>query len=262
MLAPTTFGERLKNLRHLRAYSQLELAERCGVSQRHVAFLERGRSKPSRRMVLDLAETLQLPLDARNHLLLSAGFAAVYPDTPPDAAGLEFADQAIDLILSQQAPYPALVVDRLWQLRKVNAGCVRMMCWLTGMPEDQAAHLLVGQNLLQLMMAEPIRSQIPTGVAIARRLLAVSRRQLDLSLEGLEKLDALEASLKLPRATGDEQDIQWPAVPIVLRKGNEELRLISTITTLGTPTDVRLQDTMIESFFPADDVTRAWFKGQ
>lgn len=256
--AAPSFGQRLKDLRRLRALSQLELAERCGVSQRHLAFLELGKSHPSRRMVLDLAETLRLPIDAQNSLLLAAGFAAAYPDTPWPDSRLEFVDQAVTLMLEKQEPYPAIVIDRLWNIQRANTAGKKMFAWISGQSDPAYANALLGQNLMRLMCSEALRPVMPNAPALARELLAVTRRMLDSSLEALVELDALEAECGLT-TDQDQPPQQWPVVPVILEKDGVRLSLISTITTLGTPKDLNLQNTLIESFFPADTQTQAFF---
>lgn len=260
--APTpTFGQRLKALRKLRALSQLELSERCGVSQRHLAFLELDKSRPSRRMVIDLSDSLRLPIDTQNTLLLAAGFAAAYPDTPWPDTRLEFVDQAVSLMLEKQEPYPAFVVDRLWNIQRVNAGCLRLFSFLTGQPTTPGyGAAIVGQNLLKLSCSEALLPAMPTAREVTRELLAVTRRMLDSSLEHLAALDALEQELGLT-PKHDNPPAHWPVLPLVMEKDGVRLSLLSTITTLGTPRDVNLQNTLIESFFPADAFTRAWFEG-
>src|SRR6267142_2361758 len=121
------FGRLLREWRSRRRVSQLDLAVEAGVSSRHVSFIETGRAQPSREMILMLARVLDVPLRDRNDLLMAAGYAAIYRATDLDAPALEQARRALDFMLRQQEPYPALVVDRSWTLLKANNGAVRLV---------------------------------------------------------------------------------------------------------------------------------------
>src|SRR5215470_986820 len=123
----TPFGHLLREWRSRRRVSQLDLASEAGVSSRHVSFIETGRAQPSREMVLMLARVLDVPLRDRNDLLTAAGYAAMYRATDLDSPALEQARRAIDFMLRQQEPYPAIVVDRSWNLLKANHGAVKVV---------------------------------------------------------------------------------------------------------------------------------------
>src|SRR5580765_208589 len=123
----SAFGRLLREWRSRRRVSQLNLAVEAGVSSRHVSFIETGRAQPSREMVLMLARVLDVPLRDRNDLLTAAGYAAMYRATDLDAPALEQARRALDFMLRQQEPYPAIVVDRSWTLLKANDGAVRLV---------------------------------------------------------------------------------------------------------------------------------------
>src|SRR5215212_9883081 len=123
----SAFGRLLREWRARRRVSQLDLALEAGVSSRHVSFIETGRAQPSREMILMLARVLDVPLRDRNELLMSAGYAAMYRATDLDAPALEQARRALDFMLRQQEPYPAIVVDRAWNLLKANGGAARLV---------------------------------------------------------------------------------------------------------------------------------------
>lgn len=129
---PHGFGSRLRWWRKRRGLSQLDLASVAGTSQRHVSFLESGRSQPSREMVLCLAAALDVPLRQQNALLLAAGFAPVWRESHLTAPELAVVNQALDRLLAQQEPFPAVVVDRRWNLLRANAGAGRLIAFLTG----------------------------------------------------------------------------------------------------------------------------------
>src|SRR5437660_4353022 len=120
-------GKLIRHWRTRRQLSQLELAGEAGVSSRHVSFIETGRAQPSREMVLMLARVLDVPLRDRNDLLMAAGYAAMYRATDLDAPALEQARRALDFMLRQQEPYPAIVVDRCWTILKANNGAVKLV---------------------------------------------------------------------------------------------------------------------------------------
>lgn len=237
-----SFGQRLKHLRKLRAFSQLELAQRCGISQRHLAFLELGKSNPSRRMVLDLAETLRLSIDTQNTLLLAAGFAAAYPDTSWSDKRLEYIDQAIEMILEKQEPYPAIVVDRLWNIKRTNRTADTLFAWMFDYPMTIPTDILIGQNLIKLMTTEALQPLMPNAIALARELLVATRRIFDSSIETLNELEMLEKECGISKEFGTHtvqllpQD--WPVIPVILEKNQVRLSLVSTITSFGAPRDL------------------------
>ena len=257
-----SFGQRLKHMRKLRALSQLELAERCGISQRHLAFLELGKSNPSRRMVLDLAETLRLSIDTQNTLLLAAGFAAAYPDTSWSDQRLEYIDQAIEMILEKQEPYPAIVVDRLWNIKRTNRAADRLFAWIFDYEMTIPTDILIGQNLIKLMTTEALQPLMPNAKTLARELLAATQRMVDSSIEILNKLELLEKECGIHNECSShtlQQPHDWPVIPAILEKNQVKLSLVSTITSFGAPRDLNLQNMLIESFFPTDAVTKAFF---
>lgn len=248
----TTFGELLRTWRERRKLTQLDLSTQSGVSTRHLSFLETGRSKPSREMVLDLAEHLQLPLRERNVLLTAAGFAAVYGRTPLDAPEMEAVRSAIELVLSGHEPYPALAVDRYWNIVSMN----------------QAAALLAAGIAPDVMGSPPNVYRIslhPEGLAprvvnfaeFAHHLL--ERLRHDASVSADPQLAALLGEVEgyatvraLPRPSFEHPGV---VVPVRLRHPRGELSLFTTIATFGTPVDVTVDELALETFFPADAAT-------
>lgn len=243
-------GTMLRTWRHRRHLSQLELAHRAQVSARHVSFLETGRSRPTVDMVLRLCDQLAVPLREQNHVLLAAGHAPAYPEHRLDAPPMEQVSAAIDGILAAHLPFPALVVDRRWDLVAANDALYAL---LDGLPE----HLLEPPvNVIRL-------SVDPTGLApridnfdqwrthLAHRL----RRELDAS--GDPFLAELVTELGgTPAASGAPDEPMPLLVPLRLRVGVDILSLISTTTVFGTPHEVTLSELAIEVFYPADDATR------
>jgi transcriptional regulator with XRE-family HTH domain len=255
------FASKLRYWRQHRGWSQLELAGRADISQRHLSFLELGRAAPSRDMVLRLATTLDIPLRQHNALLIAAGFAPVWRETTLDAPELAEVREAIDLILAQQEPFPAVVLDRHWNLLRANGGAVRLVEFLAGPLAPGAAvnlaDALVGPDVLRpylLNWAEVVRHFLRSVEADAA---ADGRPETAALLERLLSYDGVRKILKpapTPAATG-------PVLPMHFRKGDVSLKLFTTIATLGTPQDITAQELRIESFFPMDQDTAAMLRG-
>jgi transcriptional regulator with XRE-family HTH domain len=245
------FPEALRTRRIRRQISQLELALRAGTTQRHVSFIEGGRSVPGRAMVVRLAESLQLPLRERNELLLAAGYAPAYPETPLDDPVLAPVRTALGHILTGHLPYPAIVVDRHGDLIRANDA-------FDVLTEGVAADLLAPPvNAYRLAlhpegMAPRIANLAQWAYHILDRLQQESRRNPD------DRLAALHA--ELARYAPDRlvtADHLGFAVPLQLRSRHGELRLMTTITTFATAADVTLAELKLEAFLPADQPTAA-----
>jgi transcriptional regulator with XRE-family HTH domain len=252
--SPRPFGEHLRHWRQQRRLSQLDLASEADISTRHLSFVENGRSAPSREMVLRLAERLQVPLRERNALLVSAGYAPMYRERRLDDPALSAARRAVDLILKAHEPFPALAVDRHWNLVAAN----RML-----------PHLLQGvdPSLLQAPANVLRLSLHPDGLAskivnlaqwrhhIFERLQQQIRATADATLVAL--LDELRA-YPVPPSADDEPlpgELLGVVMPLRFRTPAGVLNFISTTTVFGTPVDVTLQELALETFFPADEAT-------
>jgi transcriptional regulator with XRE-family HTH domain len=258
MAAPLKFPSSLAWWRKKRGFSQLQLAMAAACSQRHVSFLELGRAKPSRDMVLRLSAALDLPLRQSNELLLGAGFAPVWTQTNLQAAPLAPVREALNYILNQQEPYPAVVVDRQWNLLQANKGATALVEFLVGpIAPDAAINLadaLVAPDVLRPHLVnwdDVVRYFIHSVGADAAADAASETADL---LERLLRYRDVRATIAQDVAAAD-----GPILPMHFRKGRTELRLFTTITTLGTPQDVTLQELRIESFFPMDEATRKAF---
>jgi transcriptional regulator with XRE-family HTH domain len=253
----SAFGRLLREWRSRRSVSQLDLAVEAGVSSRHVSFIETGRSQASREMVLMLARVLDIPLRDRNDLLMAAGYAPIYRATALDSPGLDQARRALDFMLRQQEPYPAIVVDRNWTLLKANNGAVR----LVEMFADPAASNEWGGNAMRLMFhPRGLRPHIVNWEAMAAALIQWLHRDVLNGLGGAETRALLDELLSYPGVpprwrTLDVDVSTAPFLPIEFRKGDLELRFFSTLTSLGTPHDITLQELRVEAFFPADAAT-------
>lgn len=252
-----TIGALLRHWRRARQLSQLALATQAEVSSRHLCFVETGRAKPSREMVLLLADALDVPLRERNGMLLAAGFAPGYAESSLDAPALEGAKLAIDAILAQQEPFPAIVMNRRWDILRANGAAVRFFAYLLG--ERQSA---APGNVLKLFFhPDFVKPFVSNWEAVVRSLALRARRELDaFASDGAARqvLDEVLAYPGVPRLLGPPPDaaLQLPLLPVEFSKGGRPFRFFSAITTLGTPQDVTLQELRIESFFPSDEATR------
>lgn len=243
--------------RRRRRLSQLEMALEAEVSARHLSFLETGRSLPSRQMLLHLAEQLAIPLRERNTLLVAAGYAPVYPATPLHDPALDAAREAVELVLGGHEPYPALAVDRAWNLVAANRS--------TGFLLSEIAPALLQPpvNVLRVSLhPEGLAPRIVNLGEWRRHLLARLQQQIEASAD--PELEALYQELRgypAPRpepgspARNDDQPHPALVVPVRLRAGSEVLSLFSTTTVFGTAVDITLAELTIESFFPADTAT-------
>jgi transcriptional regulator with XRE-family HTH domain len=255
-------GDHLREWRQRRRLSQLDLALEAEISTKHLSFLETGRAQPSREMVLHLAERLDVPLRERNVLLVSAGFAPVFPQRPLGDPALQPARKAVDLVLKGHEPYPAIAIDRHWTLIAHNAAVPPLLA------AADPALLRPPVNVLRLSLH-------PNGLAprIANlgewraHLLTRLRQQIDVTADGelmrlLDELSAYPApgGAKAPRATVSD-DYAGVVVPLRFITEAGTLSLFSTTTIFGTPVDVTLSELAIESFFPADAATAELLRG-
>lgn len=251
-----TIGELLRQWRHHRRLSQLELALAADVSPRHVSLVETGKSNPSADMVLRLARQLGVPLRDRNRLLLAAGFAPRYSERPLDADALAAARHAVGWVLRAHEPYPALVFDRRWNIVTTNRAFDRFLAHV-------APDLLRPPvNLVRLGLDPRGLAALVVNLADVR---AVFRARISRQLAAApdDELRALHDELL---ASDPEQDAgptveSTGLIPMVLRVDGRELRLFSTVTTFGTPMDVTLDEIAIESYYPADEASAAYFTG-
>jgi transcriptional regulator with XRE-family HTH domain len=236
-------GHLLRHWRQRRRLSQLELALEARISARHLSFIETGRARPSREMVLHLSEQLRLPLRERNRLLLAAGFAPSFPQRPLDDPALAAAREAVGRILAGHMPCPALAVDRHWTLVAMNPAVSALLAGVS------PALLAPPVNVLRLSLH-------PEGLAPRIANLPDWRAHL-LARLGLQDL----ADLPVPpgrRRHGQGTRAPDPAaiaVPIELETDAGRLALFSTTTVFGTPLDVTLAELAIEAFYPADGET-------
>jgi transcriptional regulator with XRE-family HTH domain len=261
MVQRQSFAAQLRWWRQRRGWSQLELAGRAGISQRHLGFLELERASPSREMVSRLAYALDVPLRQHNVLLLAAGFAPIWLETNLAAPELAQVRDALDLMLGQQEPFPAVAVDRYWNLLMANRGAVRLVEFLVG-PLAPDARI----NLADALVApDVLRPHLVNWADVVRYFSRSVEADAAIDATG-ETGDLLERLLRYKgvRSTLKPQGAHatnGPVLPMHFRKGNVTLKLITTISTLGTPQDITLQELRIESFFPMDHETATILRG-
>ncbi|CAN7606829.1 transcriptional regulator [Burkholderia sp. A27] len=254
--ASRTVGDLLREWRQRRRMSQLLLAAEADISTRHLSFVESGRAVPSREMVMHLAERLDVPLRARNALLIAAGYAPLFRERPLTDPQLAAAREAVELVLKGHEPYPALAIDRHWTILAANSALAPLVA-------GASAELLKPPvNALRLSLhPEGIAASIVNWHAWREHVLARLQRQIDVS--GDDTLSALRDELAgypaPPGAEAIDPDpaINQIAVPLWLRTPLGLLSFFSTTTVFGTPVDVTLSELAIEAFFPADQHTAA-----
>ena len=248
-LGTETFGNELRRWRQRRRVSQLDLALQTGTTQRYLSFIETGRSAPGRAMVIRLAESLGLPLRERNLLLLHAGYAPAYPERALVDEDLHAVREALRSILAGHEPYPAMIVNRAGELQLANTACG---LFFDGLP----SHLLAGPVNTRRVALHP-EGLAPRIVNfdiwaphVTESLRQELRRSPDPRLQTL--LDELESYLTPAPLPAGHLGF---AVPLELATPHGPVRLITTVTTFVTTTDVVLSELRMEAFLPADDAT-------
>lgn len=240
------FPQALKERRAARRLSQLDLALKAGTTQRHVSFIESGRSAPGREMVIRLTESLGLPLRDRNELLLKAGFAPAYPETPLDSDNLAPVMQALQHILTAHEPYPAIIVDRYGDIVAVNAA-QRILF-------DGCAERLRTNSFRAALHPDGMAPRITNFPEWARHVL--HNIEAELTRNPDDRLATLHAELAsyVPPFRGTAGHLGF-AVPLQLSTAHGELRLMTTITSFATAVDVTISELKLEAFLPADRAT-------
>ena len=255
MTSSRNVGGLLKDWRQRRRLSQLELSVEADVSARHLSFVETGRSRPSRELVLHLAEHLDVPLRERNTLLLAAGYSPAYRQTSLEAAEMAPVRDALDKILAGHEPYPAVIVDRRWSLVSANRPALALLT--DGVAPDL---LTPPPNALRVSLHPGgLAPRIGNLGEWSAHLMTRLHRQLVAS--GDSELATLYEELRqYPGVVEDHTANAEPAamlfVPLVLRTpAGQELHFFSTLATFGTAVDITVAELAIESFFPADEAT-------
>lgn len=247
-------GDLLRYWRQKRGKSQLDLSMDTGISQRHLSFVESGRSAPSRDLISTVSEALDIPLRERNVLLLASGYAPLYSECTWDASEMAVVTKAVDRLLRQHEPHPALVLDRYWNVIRTNEAAPRFFGSFINLEARKHP-----RNLLDLMFDPAgMRPFIEDWKEVATGLMQRVRREalghvIDEKMAGLltelKKYPGVKDLSTVPKA-------QSPVLPITFLKGSRRLSYFSLITTVGTPQCVTAQELRIECMFPLDPANR------
>jgi transcriptional regulator with XRE-family HTH domain len=257
---PPPVGRLVRDWRVTRGLSQMDLAMHSGFSARHVSFIETGKTQPSRQALLVLAESLEMPLRERNRLLEAGGFARVFTETPLDAEQMSKVRSVLQFILDRHSPYAAVVLDRYSNCLMGNQGAGQLMARLV------EPHLLpAGANMLRAVFhPDGMRRWVVNWAEAGGHLMDRAERELGHAAGdpiGLQLLQEIRGYGGVAAPADREASVR-PGdllLPVHIRRGDLELRLFSTIMTLGTPHDVTLQELRIETLFPADEASeRQW----
>lgn len=257
MVSRTTVGPLLKEWRSHRRMSQLALATAADVSQRHISFVESGRSTPSRDLLLHLARAMDVPLRDQNLLLTAAGYARVFTESDYDAADLAPLRAAVDAMLAGVEPYPAMAIDRLWNVHRINDGAAALFGALVG-PDAPVGEPL---NLARLVFhPDGVRRRIRNFAVVGAVLLDRIDRDVMLSPDHHEmsalrdELMAYPGVAEIDRRGGIEAPPAF-SVELVLDTDRGLMRFFTTLASVGSPTDVTAQELSVEFYFPLDDAT-------
>ncbi|MFG2530545.1 helix-turn-helix domain-containing protein [Streptomyces sp. NPDC048516] len=255
----TGVGSLLREWRDRRRISQLELALRADSSARHISFIETGRSRPSQEMVLRLAEHLDVPVRERNALLIAAGYAPTFPETPLDDPSMAALRSGMERLLTGYEPFPALVVDGTYHVQAANRGVTLL---LDGIAPALLQHPLNSMRLT--MHPDGLAPRIRNYLEWRSHLLAQMERQLAVMRSC--RLRALYDEVSAyPLPPGGREKAAFGehapfALPMMLEHHNTVLSFISTIATFNTPMDVTVSELAVETLLPADPETAAYLR--
>jgi transcriptional regulator with XRE-family HTH domain len=252
-------GELLRHWRGVRRLSQLALALEAETTARHVSFIETGRSQPSRAMVLRLARVLDVPIRERNQLLLSAGYAPVYPETGLAAEDAAMVAAALRRMLAAHEPFPAVVMDRYWNILDRNQAAHALFGWLL---RERAPGDGPGNLIRNFFHPGALRPYVANWEEAAAALIRRVHREAIGGAPDPETAALLEEVLAYPGVpaawrTPDLTRPLLPIVPVVFSRDGRSFGYFSAVTTLGTPQDALLQELRVECLHPADEQTAA-----
>ncbi|MFY9986617.1 MAG: helix-turn-helix transcriptional regulator [Chthoniobacterales bacterium] len=276
--AGNQLGNMLRHWRNVRGSNQLDVSIETGISQRHISFIESGRSTPSRQTLLEIAQVLDVPLRERNTLLLSAGYAPVYSEAAWNSAEMQSVTKVLERILNQHEPFPALVMDRYWNVLMTNDSGPRFFNCFIDMSRRKAP-----RNVLHLIFdPDGMRPFVEHWDEVASSLIHRVHAEATGRVMDAQTKDLLAALLAYPDVrTGSASASRrpnsgltgtlsgrrrnadptvssatiLPIIPISFRKDDKVLNYFSMVTTVGTPQTVAAQELRIETMFPADDET-------
>jgi len=257
--SPSPLGELLRQWRGARGKSQLDLSLDTGVSQRHISFIESGRSTPGRQTLMDLAEVLDVPLRERNALLLAAGYAPIYSEAAWNSEEMQHVNKALERILQHHNPYPAVVMDRYWNVFMANQSALQFFNRFIDMDARKGP-----RNILHLMFdPEGMRPFIIGWERVAKSLLQRVLREsagrvtddaTKALVAALLAYPEVESEWQKPLLGMDANDI-LPVIPLSFAKNGLIFNYFSMVSTVGTPQTVAAQELRVECLFPADDLT-------
>jgi transcriptional regulator with XRE-family HTH domain len=272
--AGNPLGNLLRHWRNVRGRNQLDLSIETGVSQRHISFIESGRSIPSRQTLLEIAQVLDVPLRERNTLLLSAGYAPVFSEAAWNSTQMQSVTKALERILRQHEPFPALVMDRYWNVLMTNKSAPRFFNCFFDMSQRKGP-----RNMLHLVFdPDGMRPFVEHWDEVASSLLHRVRTEATGRVIDEKTRELVAALLAYPGAkVRSAEQIQTrsrrsdfgqtfesnsatggpvlPIIPLSFRKDETVLNYFSMVTTVGTPQTVAAQELRIETMFPADEET-------
>jgi transcriptional regulator with XRE-family HTH domain len=255
--AISELGTVLRRWRDLRGRSQFDLSLDAGLSQRQISFIESGRSLPGRQTLLDLAQALDIPLRERNTLLLAAGYAPIYSDGAWNGPEMQAVTRALERMLRQHEPFPAVVMDRYWNVLMSNEAAPRFFGSFIDLEARTAP-----RNLLHLMFdPDGMRPFVANWDDVAKGLFQrVYRESVGRVIDDRTR-DLLTALLAYPDVKAEWKDpivlSAMPVIPIGFARGDRLLNYFSMVTTVGTPQTIAAQELRIECLFPADEITEA-----
>jgi transcriptional regulator with XRE-family HTH domain len=253
-------GRLLRHWRDARGKSQIELSLDTEISQRHLSFIESGRSGPSRQALVNIAQALEIPLRERNQLFLAAGFAPAYVDEAWDANGMAAVRRALTRVLHQHEPFPAIVMDRYWNVLMTNEAAPRFFNRFVDLSSRPAP-----RNLLHLMFdPNGMRPHIANWDSASKGLLERVRREAVGHVPDARTRELMEELLAYPGVDNDrpgdaaaKNEAALPVIPLSFIKGGRTLNYFSMVSTVGTPLTIAAQELRVECLFPADEATEA-----
>jgi transcriptional regulator with XRE-family HTH domain len=266
MASDSSFKNECKKWRLFRRFSQLDLALEANISQRHLSYLETGRSQPSREMVIQLSDALDVPLRERNHLLQSAGYTAIYRESELDSPDMHPVMMALKQVLEHHNPLPAFVVDRFWNLRLQNQASVQLLnligslCDMSKLVADDHALNIALLTLHPQGLRQFITNWQHVAPLLVNRLSKEANASGDSEVK--QKLNDIIRSAGLSEVQNLLPEKLLPVIPIELDFSGVKLSMFSIISTLGTPQDITTDELRIEAFYPTDDKTQAFFNSQ
>lgn len=263
----SSFGSLLKSWREQRKLSQLKLSVEADISQRHLSFLESGRAKPSRDMILLLAEVLDMPLRERNLLLNSAGFTASFQQRDLHSSEMKAVKQALDQMLQHHLPYPAIVIDKNWNLLQANVAAEAFI-GLLGPKEDvwRRVGCVERPNIMRLTLhPQGLQPLLKNWQQVCTLLLSRLHREVTADSSNRELCALFNEVIQYHGIPTQWRQTLWseapqPVLPLQVGMGEQSLSVFSMISTFGTAIDITADELRVESFFPADDISAAFLQ--